>query len=245
MGPPDSQCALTPFQVRWEATFQNRHLAPMIEDATAWLNELATEMVVARERCQWGKLDRLNEESRHLDLGLLRLKAEQIRRGDLPERGVLIDDQYLEDEESASRERHAKIVERYGSEEAYEQHCLAETQRARASRRAYVWRTRLHATACMHSRASTITGRQRPAKARPRGRRERHVARSSSGSDPGGDDGAGELAGAGFALLHALTPGLPGHLRLRLFQHLPQRLQDACWRDLATTVDANRGQVAR
>lgn len=85
--------------------------------------------------------------------------------------------------------------------------------------------------------------------ARPRGA-GRPAARRSSGTRAGPSSESDEPApgearqsaartrSSGFALLHALTPGLSGAARLRLFHRLPRRLQDACWHELARRIDA-------
>lgn len=68
------------------------------------------------------------------------------------------------------------------------------------------------------------------ARARRSGRPTRRSSSSSRG-DP--DEPEPPLGGLTFELFHELTPGLPGHERLELFEALPAPEQEPAWRNLA------------
>lgn len=78
-------------------------------------------------------------------------------------------------------------------------------------------------------------GAGRPAARRPSSAR---AGPSSESDDP--EPGEARTRPRAFARIHALTPGLSGAARLRLFGRLPQPLQAACWRDLREHIDRER-----
>jgi hypothetical protein len=125
----------------------------MIDEVNAWIAEIDQATNRANELRQWGKFDRLQEERRTLEHTLAQLGEFMRSRVVLPDgrtiRGrmtVVIDEAA---EERHERESRARVIEQYGSEEAYERHCLAEARRIREEIHAHntrVWFERAQST---------------------------------------------------------------------------------------------------
>ena len=98
---------------------------------------------------------------------------------------IIVDDAYIEQEERHRRAARARVIEKHGSMERYDQHCLSRVRQVRAAR----WCSRRDRV--MSRRPSQVahhplTVRRAESSGRPAARTG--ASSSTSSSDPGGDD---------------------------------------------------------
>jgi hypothetical protein len=157
--------------------------------------------------------------------------------------GVVVDDAYLEAEERHAQEQRAAVIAKYGSMEAYDEHMRAETRRARRQRREIMGRMRMdrvRAKQLERSRDCTHQPRTRTREYRPGATRRAASSSTTSAQDPGDSDSDADPWPGGFtfrAYNQLVSLALPGHVRARLFNALPEQWQREAWDALSREMD--------